>query len=127
VGLSPAALCRSYLDSFASGDPAAVVAHVTEDFVNQHAAALGSGCVGRAAYADRLPGFLASMPGLRYEVEEVIAAGPRVAAAYTLHACVAGRPISVPGMMRFEVRDGLIARRVDYWDSLVFQRQAGSA
>jgi ketosteroid isomerase-like protein len=23
------------------------------------------------------------------------------------------------------VRDGLIARRVDYWDSLVFQRQAG--
>ena len=28
-------------------------------------------------------------------------------------------------MMRFDVRDGLIARRVDYWDSLVFQQQAG--
>jgi hypothetical protein len=27
--------------------------------------------------------------------------------------------------MRFLVRDGLIARRTDYWDSLVFQQQAG--
>jgi ketosteroid isomerase-like protein len=65
------------------------------------------------------------MPGLRYEVEEVIASGGDVAIAYTLHAVVNERPVAVRGMMRFEVRDGLIARRVDYWDSLVFQRQAG--
>ena len=56
-------MCRSYLASFAGGDPAAVVAHVTEDFVNEHTAALGSGCVGRDEYAARVPGFLASMPG----------------------------------------------------------------
>ncbi len=118
-------MCRSYLSSFADGDPAAVVAHVTEDFVNEHAAALGSGCVGRAEYAARLPGFLASMPRLRYEVEEVIASGADVAIAYTLHAEVNERPVAVRGMMHFEVRDALIARRVDYWDSLVFQRQAG--
>jgi len=67
------------------------------------------------------------MPGLRYEVEDVIAADERVAVAYTLHAVVGGRPIAVRGMMRFDVHDGLIARRVDYWDSLVFQRQAGLA
>ena len=119
-------MCRSYLSSFADGDPAAVVAHVTEDFVNEHTAALGSGCLGRAEYATRLPAFLASMPGLRYEVEQVIAAAADVAIAYTLHAVVNERPVAVRGMMRFEVRDGLIARRVDYWDSLVFQRQAGS-
>ncbi len=29
------------------------------------------------------------------------------------------------GVMRFVVRDGLVAHRIDYWDSLVFQRQAG--
>jgi hypothetical protein len=29
--------------------------------------------------------------------------------------------------MRFLVRGDLIARRTDYWDSLVFQRQAGLA
>jgi len=65
------------------------------------------------------------MPGLRYEVEEVIASGADVAVAYTLHAVVGDRPIAVRGMMRFEVRDGLIARRVDYWDSVAFQQQAG--
>lgn len=127
VGLSPASLCRSYLESFALGDPAAVAAHVTDDFVNEHTAALGSGCVGRTEYLQRLPGFLASMPALRYEVEDVIAADDRVAIAYTLRAVVDDRPIAVRGMMRFDVRDGLIARRVDYWDSLVFQRQAGRA
>jgi ketosteroid isomerase-like protein len=124
---TPTAVCLAYLASFAGGDPAAVIGHVTEDFVNEHTAALGSGCVGRDAYAARVPGFLASMPGLRYEVEDVIASGSRVAAAYTLHAVVNDRPVAVRGMMRFDVRDGLIARRVDYWDSLVFQQQAGLA
>jgi ketosteroid isomerase-like protein len=120
-------VCRSYLASFGEGDAAVVAAHVTEDFVNEHTAALGSGCVGRAEYASRVPGFLASMPQLRYEIEDVVVDidGLRVVVAYTLHAVVNERPVAVRGVMRFEVRDGLIARRVDYWDSLVFQRQAG--
>jgi len=67
------------------------------------------------------------MPGLRYEVEDAFACGDKVAVAYTLHAAVGDRPVAVRGMMRFDVRGGLIARRVDYWDSLVFQRQAGLA
>jgi len=29
--------------------------------------------------------------------------------------------------MRFRVEGDLVAHRVDYWDSLVFQRQAGLA
>lgn len=124
---SPSALCRSYLASFAGGDIDAIAGHVTADFVNEHTAALGSSCVGVEEYRRRLPGFLASMPGLRYEVEDVVADGPRVVAQYTLHATVDGRPICVRGAMRFDVRDGRIARRVDYWDSLVFLRQAGVA
>lgn len=124
---SPAEVCREYLSRFALGDADAIAAMVTDDFVNEHTAALGSGCEGRDAYRGRLPGFLASMPGLRYEVEDVLAEGDRVAAAYTLHATVNDRPIAVRGVMRFVVRGGLIARRTDYWDSLVFQRQAGLA
>jgi steroid delta-isomerase-like uncharacterized protein len=130
VGLnasSPADVCRSYLESFGTGDPDAVTAHVTDDFVNEHTAALGSGCAGKDEYVRRVPNFLASMPGLRYEVEEVIADGDRVAAAYTLHTHVNDRDVAVRGVMRFLVRDGLIARRTDYWDSLVFQQQAGLA
>jgi len=100
---------------------------VTDDFVNEHTAALGSGCVGKDEYARRVPGFLASMPGLRYEIEDVVAEADRVVAAYTLHTHVNDRDVQVRGVMRFRVRDGLVAHRTDYWDSLVFQRQAGMA
>lgn len=74
-----------------------------------------------------MPGFLASMPGLHYEVEDVLSEGDRVVAAYTLHTRVNDRDVHVRGVMRFRVRDGLISHRTDYWDSLVFQRQAGLA
>lgn len=123
----PADVARRYLNAFAAADAETIASMVTDDFVNEHTAALGSGCTGRDEYRRRLPGFLASMPGLRYEVEDVIAEGQRVAVSYTLHASVNGQPVAVRGMMRFVVRDGLVAQRTDYWDSLVFQRQAGLA
>lgn len=124
---SPIDVCAGYLEAFSTGDADAVAAFVTEDFVNEHTAALGGGCVGLDEYRQRLPGFLASMPGLRYEIEDVVADGPRVCAAYTLRTTVNERPIAVRGVMRFVVREGRIAHRIDYWDSLVFQRQAGLA
>ena len=97
---------------------------MTGDFVNEHTAALGRGCIGRDAYRERLPGFLASFAGLRYDVEEVVADGDRVVAAYTMRARWQGdTPIDVRGVQRLTVRDGLVARRVDYWDSLVFLLQ----
>jgi steroid delta-isomerase-like uncharacterized protein len=129
VGLSPSpepvAVARAYLEAFATGDPDRVAGFVTDDFVNEHTAALGSGCTGRDEYRRRLPDFMGSMPGLRYEIEDLITEGDRVGAAYTLHAVVNDRAIAVRGFMRFRVREGRIAHRVDYWDSQVFQRQAG--
>jgi steroid delta-isomerase-like uncharacterized protein len=133
--VTPVEQCRSYLESFASGDPDTIASHVTDDFVNEHTAALGTGCVGIDEYRKRLPGFIASMPGLRYEIDDTIAEGDRVVITYTLR-CTANPPegdpdgprdIAVRGAMRFDVRDGKIARRVDYWDSLVYLRQAGLA
>ena len=82
---SPIAVCVGYLEAFVSGDPDAVAAFVTDDFVNEHTAALGSGCVGIDEYRQRLPGVLASMPGLHYVIDDVMADHDRVIAAYTLH------------------------------------------
>ena len=105
TGVTPAERCRAYLASFATGDPDAVARWVTEDFVNEHTAALGSGCIGkRRVRAAACPGFLASMPGLRYEVEDVVADGDRVVAAYTLHTHVNDRDVAVRGVMRFASR-----------------------
>ena len=120
-------VCLAYLAAFATGDADQVVAMVTDDFVNEHTAALGSGCNGKHEYTRRVPGFIGSMPGLRYEVEDVIADGDRVAVAYTMHTEVNDRHIAVRGVMRFRVEGELVAHRTDYWDSLVFQRQAGLA
>ncbi len=123
-------LCLAYLASFATGDPELVASHVADGFVNEHTAAIGRSSEGKDEYRSRLPGFLASMPGLRYDVDEthdVVAEGDIVFAAYTLRCRVNERDIAVRGVMRFEVRDGLIAKRTDWWDSRVFEQQAGLA
>jgi ketosteroid isomerase-like protein len=121
-------IVRGYLGSFAGRDPDAIAAHVSDDFVNEHTAALGEGCRGRAAYRERLPGFLADMHELRYEVEDVIVDGSRAAVAYTMHARWQGdRPISVRGVQRLRVAGGLVSERVDYWDAADFLLQADPA
>ena len=125
--MTPTDIVVRYLGLFETCDADGIAALVSPAFENDHTAALGSGCAGRDEYRRRLPGFIASMPGLRYEIEQVISQDAHVAVAYVLHAVVNDRPVAVRGMMRFEVSDGLITRRTDYWDSLVFQRQAGLA
>lgn len=122
---TPAEVAAAYLRSFATGDPDEVARHVTDDFVNEHTAALGSGCEGRDEYRRRLPGFLGGFPGLAYEVEQLIADGHRVAVPYRMTAHPTEGPVEIRGVMVIEVRDGLVARRTDYWDSLVYLRQTG--
>lgn len=123
--MTPSEVCLGYLAAFATGEPARILSFVTDTFVNEHTAALGSGCTGRAEYAARVPGFLASMPGLIYEVEDVVAEGEQVVIAYVLRTTVNDRPIALRGIMKFQVAGNLIARRTDYWDSMVFKQQAG--
>jgi ketosteroid isomerase-like protein len=124
---STAAITRSYLASFATGEPDAVASHVTDDFVNEHTAALGTGCRGKDEYRRRLPDFLARFAGLRYEIEDLITEGDKSAVAYTMRARSAGQDITVRGVMRITVRDGLVAHRTDYWDALGFLKQIGEA
>jgi steroid delta-isomerase-like uncharacterized protein len=124
---APADVARAYLASFAGRDPDAIAAHVADGFVNDHASALGSRSEGRVEYRRRLPDFLERFPGLRYDVEQVVADGSAVAAAYVMTATSDGRPIELRGVMVFDVADGEIRSRIDYWDSLTFLRQTGAA
>lgn len=116
-----------YIDALNGGDAERIAACVTEDFVNEHTSAVGHSLRGRAAYRERLPQFLGEMAGLHYEVEDLVVDGDRCALAYTMTAAWCGHPFSIRGMFRMRVRDGLIAHRVDYWDSLDFLRQTGRA
>jgi len=128
----PGAVALSYLASFGTGDPATIASHVGEDFINDHASALGSPCRGRHEYLRRLPAFLASMPGLHYNADQPIVDGPRVAAPYTLHASGLSKdqlpvPITIRGVMLLRIEHGLITERLDVWDALTYLRQVGEA
>lgn len=123
-----AAVVRSYFDAINAGDAPRAVACVAPDFVNEHTSSLGNSLVGREAYGERLPKFMAQFQGLNYELEDVIEAGDRVAVPYTMRfswQAEDGRlfPVVIRGMFRFVVRDGFIAHRTDYWDSAEFTRQ----
>ncbi len=125
---SQAQVARSYFAAFDGRDPDAIAAHVTDDFVNDHTAALGSGCVGREEYRSRLPGFLDSMPGLHYEIDSVVADRDAVAVFYTMTGRFQGKaPFSVRGAQLLRIRDGLVAARTDYWDSAGFLLQVDDA
>ncbi len=117
------AAVERYLAALNAHDADAAAAAVTEDFVNEHTSVRGASVTGRAAYRERLDGFLAGFPDLRYEVEDLLVDGARAAVPYSMTMTVDGRPVRLRGIFRFTVRDGLIAHRVDYWDGEDFRRQ----
>ena len=123
---SPAEIARSYLRSFGTRDPRVIASHVTDDFVNEHTSALGSNSVGSEAYLERLPGFLADMIDLNYEVEDLVDQDETVAVFYVLTAkWQGGVSIRIRGVQRLVMINGLISHRTDYWDSQTFLNQIG--
>ncbi len=114
-----------YLEALGGDDADHVAALVTEGFVNEHQSAIGSGCVGRENYRERLAGFMASFPNRHYDVVGTVADDVTAAIRYRFGADIEGTRIDIPGVMWIDVEAGLVARRVDTWDSLTFFHQTG--
>lgn len=125
LGLTVREIVLGYLAAFSTGDPQRVAGFVAEDFENVHRSALGTNSSGRSEYLSRLPGFLLQFSELSYEPEELVVEGGRAAASYLMRAKDRGMPVEIRGAMLFTVNDGLITRRVDFWDSLTYLRQIG--
>lgn len=103
---------------------------VTEDFVNEHVSPLGTSMRGRDAYRQRLTRFLAEFERLHYEIEDLLVDDDRAAVPYRMTCTWRDSdghryPVSLRGIFRFRVVDGLVAHRIDYWDSAEFERQVG--
>lgn len=126
---TPVEVVTSFLGTFSRNDPDAVAAHVSDGFRNEHNSELGSGCVGRDEYRRRLPHFMADFQDRTYAVEEIVSqvreSCTDVVVGYRFHATYDGTEINIPGVMWFSVRDGLITKRTDTWDSLTFLNQTG--
>ncbi len=118
-----------YLGAFTRNDPDSIAAYVSEGFRNEHLSELGSSCVGRLEYRRRLPHFLAAFADRRYSIVDAVDqtrdSCTEVAVRYRFEATYEGQQIEIPGVMWFSVRDGLITKRIDTWDSLTFLRQTG--
>ncbi|HVA73985.1 MAG TPA: nuclear transport factor 2 family protein [Acidimicrobiales bacterium] len=130
--LSTREVVEGYIDALNGGEPEAIAAWVAEDFVNEHTSSLGHSLTGRDSYRERLRTFLAQFRNLHYELEDLIVDGSRAAAPYLMTFRWRGEgtdpvPVRIRGMFRFEVAGGLVARRVDYWDSAEFERQVNGS
>ena len=114
---SPSEVVASYLAAFDTRDPERIAAHVSADFANRHTAALGSSCDGRGAYLERLPDFLAGIPDLHFEVEQLVTEGPDVAAFYTMTGRWQGQSeFSVRGIQHLRVQALLVVGQRDVID-----------
>ena len=126
---SPAAVVTAYLEAINAHDPDAVCDLVTEDFFNEHTSVRGTNVQGHEAYRQRLDQFLADMVDLTYQIEDLVAAGEKVAVAYRMSARWAHAdelyPFTIRGVFWFEVRSGRIAHRIDYRDGVDFEQQVG--
>jgi steroid delta-isomerase-like uncharacterized protein len=127
TGSSTRAAVLAYLEALNAHDPDRIASCVTEDFVNEHTSTMGHSRSGRAQYRTALHAFLAEFDQLHYDVEDLIVEGERAAAAYRMSfrmVSAGGAPVNVRGVFRFRVgTDGLIAHRVDYWDSGEVRKQ----
>jgi ketosteroid isomerase-like protein len=128
---STRSVVEAYLAALNRGAADLIASLVSPHFFNEHTAQRGSSLRGRNAYREQLPGFLRRFGGLHYAVEAFIVEGPQAAVAYQMSfrwapAQGAERAVTTRGMFRFEVNDGLIVHRVDYWDSAVFDAQVGA-
>lgn len=120
------ALITSYLASFSTNVPEKVAAHVAPDFENVHLGILGGGCTGRDVYQQRLAKFLSEFQQISYTVLDTVAEGTNASARYTMAFTQDAKRFEVPGIMWFALCDGLIAKRIDCWDGLVYLRQRGA-
>lgn len=126
---TPIEIVTSYLRAFTRNDPDALAAHVSDGFRNDHYSELGSGCVGRDEYRRRLPHFLESFQDRSYTIEDIVSQTREsctdVVVRYHFEATYEDTRIDIPGVMWFSVRNDLITKRIDTWDSLTFLNQTG--
>jgi steroid delta-isomerase-like uncharacterized protein len=133
---APAAdgLIDAFYRAYNAGDAEAAAALYAPD--GWHAEADGKRREGRAALALGLARFFAMLPDAQWEIRERIDAGLSVAVAYTMRGHLGidlgatptkGRAIDLPGIHIFDVSGGAIAGTRDYWDPVLFRRQAGLA
>jgi ketosteroid isomerase-like protein len=119
-----AATARGALLFVCSGQLERLPEFYDEDFVDHVNAMVFRGHAG----ARESVGFYRSLFGeIRFDVDDQVTEGDRVATRWTLHGTYRGRPISLHGIVISRFRDGRIVEDYSVTDSLELPRALGLA
>ncbi len=115
------ALVRQFVEVCSRADPEEFAGYFTEDAVWWNAP--WRAIEGRAAIRDTLCRGAEQMAALPWELQHIVGEGDVVLTERVDNFIAGDTRIRVPCMGIFELRDGKIAARRDYWDLGQFQRQ----
>ncbi|WP_035051647.1 ester cyclase [Andreprevotia chitinilytica] len=119
---------RLYEDCFNTGNLALLPELLTDDFVG------GRGEQGPAEFAKTVETLRTGFPDVRFELDDVIAEGDRVAVRWTFHATHAGpfagvqashKQVTQNGIAIYRIRDGKLAQAWLQIDRLGMLQQIG--
>jgi limonene-1,2-epoxide hydrolase len=108
-----------FCEAWKSCDPDKIVALMTEDCFYHNVPI--SPVVGRTAIAEFIRGFVGDAKTVEFEVLAIAeAADGTVLTERVDHFHFEGRTLSLPVMGSFKIKDGLVARWLDYFDMAPF-------
>lgn len=115
------AFIREFIDACVRANPDEFKNFFTEDAVWWNAP--WQEVKGKEAIGETLRKGAALMKALPWEIRHIVANGNVVMTERVDHFEVGGKPVSVPCMGIFELRDNKIAAWRDYWDLKSFEAQ----
>ena len=115
-----AATIRAFIDAWQRLDVDELVGYFTDDGV-YHNMPMGP-AEGRAAVRELIGGVVGSWSSAEWEITNLVAEGDIVVAERVDRADVGGKPLALPCLGIFEMRDGKIARWRDYFDMDSYRR-----
>jgi len=117
-------LARHYSAAWAGHDSEAIVAMHTEDTVF-HMHGMAEPAIGAAATRDAIAALFVQVPDIRFQRKTAYFGEGHFVTEYVVSGTVDGVPFECDGVDVFQLRDGRIARKDTYLDTVTYQRQLG--
>jgi steroid delta-isomerase-like uncharacterized protein len=117
-------LAMRYSAAWARHDPDAIIAMHTEDTVF-HMHGMAEPAIGAAATRDAIAALFVQAPDIRFQRKTAYFGEGHIVTEYVVSGTVDGVPFACDGVDVFQLRDGRIARKDTYLDTITYQRQLG--
>ena len=117
-------LAMRYSGAWARHDPDAIIAMHSEDTVF-HMHGMAEPAIGAAATRDAIAALFVQAPDIRFQRKTTYFGEGHIVTEYVVSGTVDGVPFACDGVDVLQLRDGRIARKDTYLDTVAYQRQLG--